>query len=93
MRAVSFCAWSAEYAQEEKICTFYYDIFKRKGELWSRSQEEHKERAHSYEEIKNALSKAGFELIATYGELSDEAPANDEQRIFYVARRMEDGVE
>ncbi len=87
-----FCAWSAEYAQEEKICTFYYDIFKRKGELWSRSQEEHKERAHSYEEIENALSKAGFELIATYGELSDKPPANDEQRIFYVARRIEDGV-
>lgn len=83
-----FCTWSAEYTQEDKLCTFYYDIFKRKGELWSRGQEEHIERAHSREEIENALNKAGFSLVAEFGELSDKAPEADEQRIFYVARRL-----
>lgn len=86
-----FCTWNAEYEPDERICGFYYDIFKRRGNLWEREQEEHFERAHSKEEIVSALEKAGFVLEAEYGELTHEAPAKDEQRIFYVARRMENG--
>lgn len=82
-----FCTWSAEYDKDSQLCTFFYDIFKSCGELWSREQEEHTERAHSYDEIKNALENAEFSLLAVFGELSENPPADDEQRIFYVARR------
>ncbi|MBQ6847194.1 MAG: class I SAM-dependent methyltransferase [Oscillospiraceae bacterium] len=83
-----FCAWTAEYDEEEKLCSFYYDIFRETEDgLWERSFEEHIERAHSRDEIKNALEKAEFELVAEFGELSDKAPEENEQRIFYVARR------
>lgn len=82
-----FCTWSAEYDKDSRLCTFFYDIFKNCGELWSREQEEHTERAHSYDEIKNALENAEFSLLTVFGELSENPPADDEQRIFYVARR------
>lgn len=83
-----FCAWTAEYEKDTRLCSFYYDIFKNCGEdLWERSFEEHIECAHSKEEIERALENADFSLIATFGELSDEAPKENEQRIFYVARR------
>ncbi len=82
-----FCTWSAEYERSARLCTFYYDIFKSCGELWSREQEEHTERAHSHEEIKDALESADFSLVATFGELSPNPPKDNEQRIFYVARR------
>jgi len=83
-----FCAWTAEYDKDSKLCNFYYDIFKYcEEDLWERSSEEHTERAHSEEEIVSALNAAGFTLEATFGELSFEAPKKDEQRIFYVARR------
>ena len=82
-----FCTWSAEYDEESRLCTFFYDIFKNCGELWSREQEEHTERAHSYDEIKSALESADFTLLSVFGELSENPPATDEQRIFYVARR------
>ncbi len=82
-----FCAWSAQYSSSEKLCTFFYDIFRKNGTMWSRSQEEHVERAHSKEEIEAALSSAGFTLEAEFGELSLQPPKTDEQRIFYVARR------
>lgn len=82
-----FCTWSAEYDKDSQLCTFFYDIFKSCGELWSREQEEHTERAHSYDEIKNALENAEFSLLTVFGELSENPPADDEQRIFYVARR------
>lgn len=86
-----FCAWSAQYNKSEKLCTFFYDIFRKSGALWARSQEEHVERAHSKEEICSALNKAGFTLEAEFGELAMQPPGSDEQRIFYVARRNEYG--
>lgn len=83
-----FCAWTAEYEPDSRICNFYYDIFKfAEDDLWERSGEEHKERAHSHDEIISALSSVDFDLIATFGELSENPPAEDEQRIFYVVRR------
>ncbi|MBQ8003759.1 MAG: class I SAM-dependent methyltransferase, partial [Oscillospiraceae bacterium] len=82
-----FCTWSAEYDDDVRLCTFYYDIFKSCGELWSREQEEHTERAHSPEEIKKALESAGFSLISVFGELSHKPPKKDEHRIFYIAKR------
>ena len=83
-----FCAWTAEYNEDDRLCTFHYDIFKYCDDgLWDRSYEEHTERAHSEKEIETALNSAEFTLIATFGELSEEAPKRDEQRVFYVARR------
>lgn len=82
-----FCTWSAEYDEDSRLSTFCYDIFTAKGELWSRNQELHTERAHSNDEIKSALEDAEFELLASFGELSDTAPKADEQRVFYVAKR------
>lgn len=87
-----FCTWSAEYDIDARLCAFYYDIFKSfEGDLWERSQEEHTERAHSREEIKTALEKASFALEAVFGELSENSPTEDEQRIFFVARRNAEG--
>ena len=83
-----FCAWTAEYDEEEKLCNFFYDIFKYcEDDLWERSGEEHTERAHSEDELVRALNDAEFTVIAKFGELSDTPPKEDEQRIFYVARR------
>lgn len=83
-----FCTWSAEYDRDERMCAFCYDIFKSfEGDLWERAQEEHVERAHSPDEIKVALEKSAFSLEAVFGELSENPPNEDEQRIFYVARR------
>ena len=84
-----FCAWTAEYDEEEKLCSFYYDIFRETEDgLWERSFEEHTERAHSRAEIASALKASSFELVAEFGELSENPPEDGEQRIFYVARRI-----
>lgn len=83
-----FCAWTAEYNEGDRLCTFHYDIFKSyDDELWERSYEEHTERAHSAKELEVALNGADFTLIASFGELSDEPPQAGEQRVFYIARR------
>ncbi|MBQ4213964.1 MAG: N-acetylmuramoyl-L-alanine amidase, partial [Ruminococcus sp.] len=36
---------------------------------------------------KSYLEKAGFELLAVYGDFTYEPPADDEQRAVYIARK------
>ena len=38
------------------------------------------------------LANAGFEVLACFGDLSFEAPAEDEQRAVYVARKRQEGT-
>ena len=80
-----FCAWSAEF--NDGICRMTMDIFDRVGDLWSRSEEEHIERAHSDEEITNAFERAGFKLLAKYDELSFEEANYTSERVFWVIER------
>lgn len=83
----TLCVWSAGYDEESKYCLMSMDLFRACGTLWEREHEEHEEYAFSYEEITEALTKNGFALEATYGELSETAPEESAHRIFYVARR------
>lgn len=85
-----FCAWSAEYDEEEKICYMMMDLFDREGELWDRTQEEHVERAHSEAEIEAALSASRFKTLARFDELSFECADENSHRIFWIAIREED---
>ena len=81
------CIWRAAFSAEEKRCLMMLDIFRREGDLWSRSGEEHEEYAFSDDEIKTALENNGFTLEATYDELTEVPPKSDSMRVFYVARR------
>jgi SAM-dependent methyltransferase len=81
------CIWRAAFSAEEKRCLMMLDIFRREGELWSRSGEEHEEYAFSDEEIRTALENNGFAFEASYDELTEEKQNPDSMRVFYVARR------
>lgn len=83
-----FCVWQAAWKASTRTAEFYLDFFESEDdENYVRSSEEHRERAHSPEEIRAALEKNGMELLAAYGELKFRAPREDEERIFYVARK------
>ncbi|MBR3848514.1 MAG: class I SAM-dependent methyltransferase [Oscillospiraceae bacterium] len=84
------CIWRSAYDEDEKRCLMMVDVFKREGELWSRSFEEHEEYAFSEKEILKALEENGFSLEASYDELCDAPPHDESMRVFYVARRREE---
>lgn len=85
-----FCAWSAEYDEKSRICQMMMDIFDQKGALWSRTSEEHIERAHSEEELLSALQDAGFRCLARWDELSFQDATAASRRVFWVAIREEE---
>ena len=85
----TYCVWRAEFNRRSRICTYYMDIFCADEEsgLWERGLEVHRERAYTPEELTEFLREAGFQDIRQYGCLKMRRPGEQEQRIFFAARK------
>jgi len=82
-----YCVWRGEFDEETNICSYGMDLFQRRGSLWERSFEEHREYAYSQEQLVGYLKNAGFTHIAVYGDRRFTAPEAGEQRIYIKARK------
>jgi len=79
--------WQNHYDEDEKTCTMDITVFRREGEVFNRIDTVNIERYYSGEQLDKVLVSAGFSHMATYGDLSLEAPESDIERIFYVYRK------
>ena len=59
-----YCVWRGEFDEETNICSYGMDLFQRRGSLWLRSFEEHREYAYSRQQLEQYLRDAGFTHIA-----------------------------
>lgn len=82
-----FCLWRADFDAGTRVCTYGMDVFQRQGKLWRRSREEHLEYAYRTDELTQWLSDAGFTKVRAFADRKLEAPAPDEQRIFFAAQK------
>ena len=82
-----YCIWRGEFDWEANICSYGMDLFQRKGNLWERSFEEHREYAYSQEQLTAYLKNAGFTHIEVYADRKFTAPEEGEQRIYFKARK------
>ena len=82
-----YCVWRGEFDEKSNICSYGMDLFQRRGELWQRSFEEHREYAYSAEQLTAYLKAAGFTHIRVYADRLPEAPREGEQRIYIKARK------
>ena len=82
-----YCVWRGEFDEETNICSYGMDLFQRKGDLWERSFEEHREYAYSADQLLGFLKEAGFTHIRVYADRRLEAPTEGEQRIYIKARK------
>lgn len=82
-----YCLWRGEFDEQSNICTYAMDIFQRRGNLWERSSEEHREYAYCAEQLVDYLRQAGFTAIEVYADRQFCAPGPEEQRIYLKARK------
>jgi len=82
-----YCVWRGEFDEESNICSYGMDLFRREGDSWRRSFEEHQEYAYSEAQLRQYLQEAGFTRIRVYGDRIFEAPRQGEQRIYFSARK------
>ena len=82
-----FCLWRGEFDEKTNICTYGMDIFQRRGKLWERSGEIHREYAYSAQMLVSFLKDAGFTAIEVFGDRRMAPPDDGEQRIYLKARK------
>ena len=81
----SYCVWRTEFSETENLCRYGVDLFRRQGELWQRSFEEHVEYAYSPEQLETMLNQAGFSYLERFGDRTLEPPAQGDMRWFFAA--------
>ena len=82
-----YCVWRGEYDEETNICSYGMDLFQRRGEVWERSFEEHREYAYSVEQLTRYLRTAGFTHIEVFADRAFCPPREGEQRVYFKARK------
>ncbi len=82
-----YCVWRGEFDEKTNICSYGMDLFQRRGNLWERSFEEHREYAYSREQLVGYLKAAGFTHIRVCGDRKFTEPEAGEQRIYIKARK------
>ena len=85
--AGDFCAWQNDYDKERGLCRFLLSVFVPGADgRYERFDEEQCERCYTEQELRGALSRAGFTQIEFFGDLSFGAPREACER-WYVAAR------
>ena len=82
-----FYVWENSYDNETKLCEFFLTFFVESDGAYKRIDEYHVERCYEDSEIINVLEKTGFRDIKKFGDMSFEMPKNDEERVFYLAKK------
>ncbi len=82
-----YCVWQNDYKKSKKECDFALTIFKKeKNGLYSRVQEEQRQKYFSSKTVKELLKDAGFDLIFEGKNYKGEKLSADSADVFYLAR-------
>ena len=82
-----YCVWRGEFDEETNICSYGMDLFQRRGQVWHRSFEEHREYAYSETQLREFLRCAGFTRVEVYADRVFCPPREGEHRIYFKARK------
>ncbi|MBQ2943179.1 MAG: methyltransferase domain-containing protein [Ruminococcus sp.] len=82
-----YCVWQNTPDEDNKV-NISLDFFIPEGKSYYRITEEFSERAYTMEELNEMLTKAGFKVEAVFGDMTFDAPSEDEQRIIVAARKI-----
>lgn len=82
-----YCVWQNHWDEKCRECDFELTYFVKEEEGYFREDEIIREYCYEDEWIKEALDKAGFDLMAVCGDFDFSAPKENSERIFYVAKK------
>ena len=89
-REESSFIWENWYDEEEQINEYDLTLFiRREDGLYERYEETHYQKGYTVETVCRLLAEAGLKLEAVYDAFSSDAPRNDSERVYFVAREQE----
>ncbi len=77
-----------EFDYENTVASMMVTVFQKKGELWERFEEIHRERGYPIADIQFLLTAVGFEIAGMYGSLSKRTSVQTtSSRVWFTARK------
>ncbi len=76
--------WENFYDGRKKTIEMFLTFFGKEGELYSKHEEMHMQRAYSVDELEKLLRHAGFGKIQIYETLTFKEPVKESERITFV---------
>lgn len=87
-----YCVWENTLNRETDDVHMNLEFFEELDNgLYERSSDSFSEKAYSEADLERVLAESGFKLLAKYGDDTFAPPADDTQRIVYVARCIRNG--
>ena len=79
--------WENTFYEEDGVNEYDLTIFCREeGDLYRKYVETHFQKAFDPEEVKKRILEAGMEFVAVYDAFTREAPKQDSERLYFIAR-------
>ena len=82
-----YCVWENSL-KENNVVDIDINFFVPEGNLYERFEESFSERAYTDSELTSMLENSGFKVVKRLGDMSDEAPKENEQRVIYIAEKV-----
>lgn len=82
-----FCTWQNRTDSHTLVTDITLDFFIHRGGQYERQSDAFQERGYSRSQLETMLSNAGLETLAVYGDLTEEPPKEECQRMVFVSRR------
>ncbi|MBQ3915286.1 MAG: class I SAM-dependent methyltransferase, partial [Ruminococcus sp.] len=87
-----YCVWENTLDKDTLEVKMHLEFFERDEDgRYIRSSDSFSEKAYSCEDIERLLQETGFEIVGRFGDDTFDPPAEDCQRIVYVARVVRNG--
>lgn len=77
--------WENEF--NEDIADMYLTFFVKRGELYERFDEEHRERAYSERELEDIVNNSGLKIVNKLDNYENKAISDKTERIVYVVKK------
>lgn len=80
--------WENYYDEEEKVNEYALTLFieDKEGRKYDRYEEYHYQRAYEIEEMIQMIKESGLEFLKVYDAFTREAPKEDSERVYFIAR-------
>lgn len=82
-----YCVWENSLKENNEV-EIDINFFVPNGGLYERYEECFSERAYTDAELSSMLNECGFEVVKKLGDMSNEAPKENEQRVIYIAEKI-----
>lgn len=81
-----YCVWQNSKCNDENKIEINLDFFEKDEDIYYRNEENFFERAYSIDQLSEILKKTGFEILAIYGDDTENGPKDDTQRLIFVTK-------